>query len=87
MGAVEKFSYLDAEGRYITCGGKIEVRAYAGDSNPYLIDAKSLLEEDIVEWISWRFRVASQVLGTPVAWRAVAVYATKEALKRPENYA
>jgi len=83
---IERFTYEDSEGRFFARGAKVEVDVYAHDEEAYLIEVKSLLEEEDVDWFSQKCKVASEMIGRKVRRRIiVAVNATKESLKRAEE--
>jgi hypothetical protein len=83
---IEKFTYRDYDGRFFAKGARIEVDVYAHDEEAYLIEVKSLLEEDDVDWFDQKCKAASELIGKRVRRRIiVAVNATKESLERAKR--
>ena len=83
---IEKFTYVDLDGKFFEKGTKIEIDVYAHDQEAYLIEVKSLLEEDDVDWFNEKCKAASELIGKRVARRiVVAVNATREALARAKE--
>ncbi|MEM2528317.1 MAG: hypothetical protein QXG40_02855 [Ignisphaera sp.] len=80
---VDRFIYRDVDGRYIGKGGRIEVDIYIHNNNTYLIEVKSLAQEEDVDWINKKFEIVTQILNrTPTRKIIIAVNITRDALKR-----
>lgn len=83
VGKIEKFTFTDHEGRYLSRGAKIEVDIYTHDNELYLVEVKSLLEEEDIEWFNRKCEIIAEILGRNVKRKIiVAVNTTREALER-----
>ncbi|MCE4612667.1 MAG: DUF3782 domain-containing protein [Desulfurococcales archaeon] len=60
---VKKFRYVDVDGKYVAPGAVIEVDLVLRDSILWLIEVKSLVEEDDVTWFRSKTRVIESILG------------------------
>ncbi len=60
---VESFVYVDVDGKYYRRGAKIEVDVYLHDGDLYLLEVKSLVEEDDVEWFHQKCGIVERILG------------------------
>jgi hypothetical protein len=82
-GKVEKFVYVDPEGKYYKKGARIEVDVYVHDERLYLVEVKSHAEYEDVEWFHDVFKIVEKVLGREAnKLILVAVHIDEEALKR-----
>ena len=82
-GKVEKFVYVDSEGKYYKKGARIEVDIYVHDERLYLIEVKSHAEYEDVEWFHDVSKIVEKVLGREAdKLILVAVHIDEEALER-----
>jgi len=82
-GKVEKFVYVDSEGKYYKRGARIEVDVYVHDERLYLIEVKSHAEYEDVEWFHDLSKIVEKVLGKGAdKLILVAVHIDEEALER-----
>jgi hypothetical protein len=82
-GKVEKFVYIDSEGKYYKKGARVEVDVYVHDERLYLIEVKSHAEYEDVEWFHDVSKIVEKVLGREAdKLILVAVHIDEEALKR-----
>jgi hypothetical protein len=82
-GKVEKFVYVDSEGKYYKKGARVEVDVYVHDERLYLIEVKSHAEYEDVEWFHDVSKIVEKVLGREAdKLILVAVHIDEEALKR-----
>jgi len=85
-GKVEKFVYVDSEGKYYKKGARIEVDIYVRDEKLYLIEVKSHAEYEDVEWFHDLSKIVEKVLGKGAdRLILVAVHINEEALERAES--
>ncbi|MDK6028739.1 DUF3782 domain-containing protein [Ignisphaera sp. 4213-co] len=83
---IEKFIYVDSEGRYFKKGTKIEVDVYAHNDEVYVIEVKSLVEEDDVTWFSIKCDAVSNILGKKIKRKViVAINVVREALEKAKD--
>ncbi len=82
-GKVEKFTYVDVEGKYRERGFRLEIDVYIHDEVTYFLEVKSHVEVDDVEWFKEKCEIAGKILGRkPSKLFVVAVNIDKEALER-----
>ena len=80
---IERFVYVDPDGRYLGRGAKIEVDIYVHDGEVYLVEVKNLAEEEDVEWFNKKCEMVESIIGRKSRRRIiVAVNTTKEAVNR-----
>lgn len=80
---IEKFTYRDFEGRYFKRGARIEIDVYVHNEEAYLIEVKSLLEEEDVDWFDKKCEIVASLINKSVRRKIiVAVNTTKDALER-----
>jgi hypothetical protein len=85
-GKVEKFVYRDVEGRYLSRGALIEVDVYIHDGKTYIIEVKSHVELDDVEWFWQKAGIVERILGKAAERKIiVSVNIDKEALERAKE--
>jgi len=83
---VEKMSIRDVEGRYLHRGAKIELDIYMSDRVTYLIEVKSLVDEEDVEWFNTKCSIFARELGlTSYRKMIVAVNIARQALERARD--
>jgi len=80
---IEKLSIRDYEGKYLQRGAKIEIDIYVSDKVTYLIEVKSFVDEDDVEWFNTKCEiVARERKLSSYRKLLVAVNIVREALER-----
>jgi len=80
---IEKVSLRDYEGKYLQRGAKIELDVYMSDKVVYLIEVKSFVDEDDVEWFNTRCEIFAKEKNLKDYRKLiVAVNIFKEALER-----
>jgi len=83
---VEKFIYIDYDGRYYRRGAKIEVDIYAHNEEVTLIEIKSLIEEDDVYWFYEKAKIVERIIGKEASrLLIVGVNAVKEAVEEAQK--
>jgi hypothetical protein len=83
---IERFVYKDKEGKYLRKGAKIEVDIYAHDKEVYLIEVKSLVEEEDVDFFDKKCEIIAQVINKEIKRKIiVAVNVTEDALRRAKE--
>ena len=82
-GKVEKFKYVDREGRYLGKGAVIEVDIYIHDDKVYLLEVKSRTELEDVEWFSRKVKIVEEIIGRKAEkYIIVTVHIDDDALMR-----
>jgi hypothetical protein len=82
-GKVEKFKYVDREGRYLGKGAVIEVDIYIHDDKVYLLEVKSRTELEDVEWFSRKVKIVEEIIGKKAEkYIIVTVHIDDDALMR-----
>jgi len=82
-GKVEKFKYVDREGRYLGKGAAIEVDIYIHDDKVYLLEVKSRTELEDVEWFSRKVKIVEEIIGKKAEkYIIVTVHIDDDALMR-----
>ncbi|MGC9180416.1 MAG: DUF3782 domain-containing protein, partial [Vulcanisaeta sp.] len=82
-GKVEKFAYIDVDGRYYRPGAKLEVDVYVHNDKLYLIEVKSHADLEDVEWLFEKARIIERILNKRAEKTLmVAVNIDREALER-----
>ena len=83
---IEKISFRDYDGKYLHKGARIEIDIYASDKETYLIEVKSLVDEDDVEWFNTRCYIVAREKNIPSYKKLlVAIDITREALERAKE--
>ncbi|MEZ0393482.1 MAG: DUF3782 domain-containing protein [Desulfurococcaceae archaeon] len=79
---VEKISLRDEEGKYLHRGARLELDVYMSDGTAYLIEVKSLADEEDVRWFNYKADAFVKEL-RPQSYKKiiVAVNITREALE------
>ncbi len=79
---VERFRYVDVDGRYLARGTVVEIDIVVRDGELWVVEVKSTLEEDEVTWFLTKASIAEKVLGRRAAKKLIlAVVADKEAVE------
>jgi len=60
---IEKFTYEDIDGKYYVKGSKIEFDIYVHDEKVYLIEVKSHVDVEDVEWLYKRGEIYEKITG------------------------
>jgi hypothetical protein len=82
-GRVEKFEYIDRDGKFYKKGARIEVDMYIHDEKLYLIEVKSLVEYGDVEYFHDKAQIVEKILGRRAdKLMLIAVNIYDNALKR-----
>lgn len=85
-GRVERFEYIDYDGKFYKKGARIEVDVYVHDEKLYLIEAKSLAEYDDVEWFHDKAQIVEKILGRKAdKLILIATDIYEDALKRAQE--
>ncbi len=83
---IEKRSFRDYDGKYLQKGAKIELDIYMSNNVTYLIEVKSFVDEDDVEWFNTKCWIFAREFGmSSYRKMIVAVNVTKEALERAKE--
>ena len=83
---VEKRSFRDYDGKYLQKGAKVELDIYMSDRVTYLIEVKSLVDEEDVEWFNVKCDIFARELNLSEYRKLiVAVNITREALERAKE--
>ena len=85
-GKVEKFEYIDSDGRYYKKGARIEVNIYVHNNKLYLIEVKALAEYEDVEHFHDIAQAVEKILGRKAdKLILITVDIFNDALKRAEE--
>lgn len=85
-GRVERFEYIDYDGKFYKKGARIEVDVYVHDEKLYLIEVKSLAEYDDVEWFHDKAQIVERILGRKAdKLILIATDIYEDALKRAQE--
>jgi len=85
-GRVERFEYIDYDGKFYKKGARIEVDVYVHDEKLYLIEVKSLAEYDDVEWFHEKAQIVEKILGRKAdKLILIATDIYEDALKRAQE--
>jgi Uncharacterized conserved protein containing a coiled-coil domain len=85
-GRVERFEYIDYDGKFYKKGARIEVDVYVHDEKLYLIEVKSLAEYDDVEWFHDKAQIVEKILGRKAdKLILIATDIYEDALKRAQE--
>jgi hypothetical protein len=80
---IEKFTYVDVDGRYYVKGSKIEFDIYMHNNRIYLVEIKSHADAEDVEWLYKRAEIYEKLTGRkPDKLILVAVHIDDDAYKR-----
>jgi hypothetical protein len=80
---IEKFMYVDVDGRYYVKGSKIEFDIYLHNARVYLVEVKSHADVEDVEWLYKRAEIYEKLTGRkPDKLILVAIHIDDDAYKR-----
>jgi len=80
---IEKFTYVDSDGRYYVKGSKIEFDIYLHNERIYLVEVKSHADVEDVEWLYKRAEIYEKLAGRkPDKLILVAIHIDDDAYKR-----
>jgi hypothetical protein len=80
---IEKFTYVDGDGRYYVKGSKIEFDIYMHNNRVYLVEIKSHADAEDVEWLYKRAEIYEKLTGRkPDKLILVAIHIDDDAYKR-----
>jgi hypothetical protein len=80
---IEKFTYVDVDGRYYVKGSKIEFDIYLHNNRVYLVEIKSHADVEDVEWLYKRAEIYEKLTGRkPDKLILVAIHIDDDAYKR-----
>jgi hypothetical protein len=83
---IEKFIYEDIDGKYYVKGSKIEFDVYVHDEKVYLIEVKSHVDVEDVEWLYKRGEIYEKITGRkPGKLILIAVNIDVDAYERARN--
>ena len=84
---VEKFVYIDAEGRYMGKGDTLEIDIYIHNKEIFFIEVKSFVDVEDVMWFNHKCSIASRIIGKePKRKIMVSIHSVKEALAQAKKY-
>ncbi|MDW7987068.1 MAG: microtubule-binding protein [Nitrososphaerota archaeon] len=69
---IEKKSFRDVGGELLQPGQKVEIDIFISDKHVYVIEVKSLFEDEDVDWIIAKRRFLEKVYGLKASWLIVA---------------
>ena len=85
-GRVERFEYIDYDGKFYKRKARIEVGVYVHDEKLYLIEVKSLAEYEDMEHFHDKARIVEKILGRRADKSIlIAVNIYEDALKRAKE--
>ena len=85
-GRVERFEYVDRDGRFYKRGARIEVDMYVHNEKLYLMEVKSLAEYEDVEHFHDKAQIVENIIGRKAdKLILIAVNITEDALKRAKE--
>jgi hypothetical protein len=83
---IEKFTYVDVDGRYYVKGSKIEFDIYMHNERIYLVEIKSHADAEDVEWLYKRAEIYEKIRGRkPDKLILVAVHIDEDAYARAKE--
>jgi hypothetical protein len=83
---IEKFTYVDVDGRYYVKGSKIEFDIYLHNDRIYLVEIKSHADAEDVEWLYKRAEIYEKIRGRkPDKLLLVAVHIDEDAYERAKD--
>ncbi|MEM2759002.1 MAG: hypothetical protein QXV26_06540 [Candidatus Methanomethylicia archaeon] len=83
---IEKFVYVDVDGRYYRRGAKLELDVYVHDEKIYFMEIKSHGEIEDVEWFKEKSDIVKKIIGKePEKLIFIAVNMDKEAVERAKQ--
>jgi hypothetical protein len=83
---IEKFTYVDVDGRYYVKGSKIEFDIYMHNERIYLVEIKSHADAEDVEWLYKRAEIYEKLTGRkPDKLILVAIHIDEDAYARAKE--
>jgi len=83
---IEKFTYVDVDGRYYVKGSKIEFDIYMHNERVYLVEIKSHADAEDVEWLYKRAEIYEKLTGRkPDKLILVAIHIDEDAYARAKE--
>jgi hypothetical protein len=83
---IERFAYVDSDGRYYVKGSKIEFDIYAHNDKVYLVEVKSHADVEDVEWLYKRAEIYEKLTGRkPDKLILVAIHIDDDAYARAKE--
>ena len=83
---IERFAYVDSDGRYYVKGSKIEFDIYAHNNRVYLVEVKSHADVEDVEWLYKRAEIYEKLTGRkPDKLILVAIHIDDDAYARAKE--
>jgi hypothetical protein len=83
---IEKFTYVDTDGRYYVKGSRIEFDTYIHNDKVYLVEVKSHADIEDVEWLYKRAEIYEKVRGRkPDKLVLVAIHIDEDAYERAKE--
>ena len=80
---IERFTYVDVDGRYYVKGSKIEFDIYLHNNRVYLVEVKSHADVEDVEWLYKRAEIYEKLTGRkPDKLLLITVHIDDDAYKR-----
>lgn len=83
---VEKFVYIDKEGKYCSKGARLELYMYTHDEKVYFIEVKAYGYTDDVEWFMFKSEIIKKIIGKePEKLIFIAIHLDKDAAERAKQ--
>jgi hypothetical protein len=83
---IERFTYVDTDGRYYVKGSRIEFDTYIHNNKVYLVEVKSHADIEDVEWFYKRAEIYEKICGRkPDKLVLVAVHIDEDAYERAKE--
>jgi hypothetical protein len=83
---IERFTYVDTDGRYYVKGSRIEFDTYIHNDKVYLVEVKSHADIEDVEWFYKRAEIYEKIRGRkPDKLVLIAVHIDEEAYERAKE--
>jgi hypothetical protein len=83
---IERFTYIDTDGRYYVKGSRIEFDIYVHNDKVYLVEVKSHADIEDVEWFYKRAEIYEKIRGRkPNKLVLVAVHIDEDAYERAKE--
>jgi hypothetical protein len=83
---IEKFTYVDVDGRYYVKGSKIEFDIYLHNARVYLVEIKLHADVEDVEWLYKRAEIYEKIRGRkPDKLLLIAVHIDEDAYERAKE--
>jgi hypothetical protein len=83
---IEKFTYIDTDGRYYVKGSRIEFNIYIHNDRVYLVEIKSHADVEDVEWLYKRAEIYEKIRGRkPDKLLLIAIHIDEDAYERAKD--